>query len=153
MGVTILKGHLSFEDDMATNLHKRFATDDKAERDGAWVMMQEGVEFKVISDNTARIRELRHRLVWQKYRAHYSRMDVPPHIEDAVNIALATALIVDWRGVTDDAGVIIPFSAAAAEAMMTELREVRTNVLFLGGAAETFRKQSVEEMAKNSDTP
>jgi hypothetical protein len=138
---------------METSLHKRFGTDAALEQEGVWVDFGDGLQLRIIADSVGRVRDLRQRLQYGKYRSYYLRMNIPPHVEDAVNIEIATALITDWRGVTNGDGSAIPCAPEAVRQVMTDLRELRANVLFAASTAETFRRQEVEVMAKNSATP
>jgi hypothetical protein len=134
-------------------LYQRYATDKALEQDGVWVEMLDGVAFRIISDQNPKIRELKRRQM-KKHRQYFLNMDVPAHIEDDMNIETAVALVNGWRGpITDADGQPMAFTPENVKRVMTDLREVRQNILFAAGTAETFRAAEVEAMAKNSETP
>jgi hypothetical protein len=133
-------------------LYQRYQTDATLEHEGAWVDFGDGVRLRVLSENAPKLRTLRNALR-KKYRQHLTTLDVPAHIEDAMQVEQAAAAIVGWEGVTDAAGVVMAFSPDAARRLMMDLRELRKDVLFACGNAETFRPAEVAESMGKTSAP
>lgn len=134
-------------------LYQRYQTDRTLEQDGAWVDFGDGVRLRVLSESTPKLRTLRNALR-KKYRQHLTTLDVPAQIEDAMQVEQAAAAVVDWEGVTDAGGAALTYSPDAARRIMTDLRELRKDVLYACANAETFRPAEVAEaMGKTSAPP
>lgn len=134
------------------SLYQRYRVDESLEKAGAWVDFGEGIQFRLLGENSPRLRGLRGTLR-KKYRQYLVSIDVPQHIEDAMQIEQATAAIVDWRGVTDEAGAGLAYSPEAARKLMTDLRELRKDVLFASGSVDTFRPAEVVEALGKASSP
>lgn len=133
-------------------LYERFGTDRDLEEKGQWVDFGEGVELQIASSGSRRAdRALElHR---KKHHRHYlSGKTIPFEVREEAEITLAAAVITDWRGsgITNAAGQPLPFGKDAARTLMTDLRELRDQVLFTARQAETFRKERVDDLGKTS---
>jgi hypothetical protein len=134
-------------------LYERYATDEKLEAEGTWVDFGDGVRLKVISDQSEPMRQVRRRQQ-KKYRNYLVAMDVPDHIERAMQVEQACTAVIAWEGVTDRTGAPLPFTRDHLRQVMTDLRELRRDVLFAAGSAETFRPEEVvDAMGKTSAEP
>ena len=131
------------------DIRKTFATDRQAEQDGVWVALGEGARVKV-----ARFNNPRHRAVLDRLRRPYRSLlmagrDLPDDVAEQMTVEAAVeALLLDWDGI-DDNGAPLPFSKDNARRLLTELPDFRDAVAFLSMQAETFRREALEQAAKN----
>lgn len=133
------------------NPRKEFATDKSAEIEGTWMSIGDGAEVKV-----ARWNNPSHKKVLERLRKPYRSMlmagrDIPDDKAEEIAIeSMVEAILLDWKGFSDDDGKELKYSKEAAKLLLTELKDFRDMVSGLSIASETFRKQEVEEIAKNS---
>jgi hypothetical protein len=133
-------------------IYKRYSTEKSMEEAGAWVDFGDGIRVRVRSDQSMQVRNLRNKLML-KFRHALMRSGMPPAIEDQVNIELCTAVVVAWDGITDENEQPIPYSVENVRKVVTDLWELRRDILLASSMSETFRKQQVEDMVGNSDAP
>jgi hypothetical protein len=135
---------------MALNLRQRFATNAKAELEGAWVDLGEGAAIRVARYNNPRHKALRDRLLRPYRGLLLAGRDLPEDVEDRVAIeCLAETILLDWRGLLDDQGQALAYDREVARGLLTSLRDFRETVAWHALQAETFRAAEVEAIAKN----
>ncbi len=135
-----------------TGVYQRYATDSTLEEQGQWVDFGDGMEFRIAATTSKRAdRALDlHR---KKHHRHYtSGKDIPFDVRQEAEITLATAVLTDWRGpgITGPDGTPLLYSRDAARQLMTDLRELREQVLWAARQAETFRKERLDDLGKTS---
>lgn len=134
-------------------IRKQYETDPVAEEEGVWVDIGEGAEVKV-----ARLNNPRHKKALERLRKPYRNIlragrDLPDEVSDKIAIqGMAEAILLDWRGIEHNDGSEIAYSQEKAKEILTELKDFRDTVAFLAMEAETFRKEALENAAKNSET-
>jgi hypothetical protein len=127
-----------------------FRMDSQAEVEGVWITIGADAALKI-----ARAGNPEHRVALDDLRAPYRALVLagvdPP--EDAVERiaiqAMARTILRDWRGLADDDGGEIAYSAAAAERLLTELPEFRDLVSALSADMARFRAATLETARKN----
>ena len=135
---------------MAMNLHRRFATNLDAERDGAWVDLGEGAAIRVARFNNPRHKALRERLLRPYRGLLLAGRDLPDDVEDRIAIdCLAETILLDWRGIVDGQGLPVLFEHETARDLLSSLRDFRETVAWHALQAETFRAAEIEDIAKN----
>lgn len=127
-----------------------FRTDENLEVEGVWVDLGDGGKVKV-----ARLGNPQHRKVSQALgRPHQAQIRagrLKPEVAEKLGIqATAQAILLDWEGIEDDDGKLIPYSQEKALELLTELKDFRDTVLEIAGEMETFRAQEIEESVGNS---
>lgn len=132
-----------------------YFTDQSAEESGAWVTegLPDGVAIKVRhaeSHAVATARENARRRIAQHWKP---KKGLPPDIDLKNQIELAAALLVDWKGVTDAAGVALPCTPENARRLCEQSRRFRQDVLNAGSQDDNFRAQLVEDTAGNASAP
>lgn len=133
-------------------LYDRFATDATTEEQGQWVDFGDGVELRIAATASRRADRALERHRAQYHRHYVHGRTIPLDVRLEADISLAAAVLVDWRGpgITGRDGQPIPYSADAARQLMTDLRELREQVLLTARQAETFRKERLEDLGKTS---
>jgi hypothetical protein len=134
-----------------SSLYDDYQLDEKAENDGRWVEFRGGVQMKIRSDNSLKVRQ------WNNKRARIQRQQIiahggilPVEMADKNEVEMCgQVLVVDWKGVTDRAGTALPFSIENATRLMRELPALRRDVIFAARSEETFREAS-EELGKTA---
>ena len=127
-------------------------TEPRAEAEGVAVEILPGLVVTVRSTATPAYRNAQARLLRPLARVVAAGMPIPAERQDEITARLlAEEVVVDWEGVADDAGQPIPFSPARAFEIFRDpaYRPFRDLVFEAANTAETFRRQFVEDVAKN----
>lgn len=120
----------------------KYKTDKDAETNGVWVEVDNGVELKVARINNDKAREERRRL--EKPYRNFAN-GAPEHVqEDILRKVVSKHVLLDWKGVTDDDGKPLTFSAETAEKLFKEFPDFLNDVLNLSMARETFAAEATE---------
>jgi hypothetical protein len=126
----------------------RYKTDTSLENDGVEVDFGDGVSVTVRRMNNKSAQELR-----RKLEKPYARMrETPDSVsENILNRVLAEAVVVGWKGVTDENGNELPFSPANAMKIFEnpELRDFKEDIAMASMQRETFKAQADEEAEGN----
>jgi hypothetical protein len=132
--------------------------DKTAAEEGVWADIGHGIKVKVRAFDSSHTKALRKKL--QEPFAPLLRMgkDIAEDDQNEINIKLvAGSSLIDWNlteEVNDAEGKLveqkIPFSAATAEKFLREEPQFTRDVITVLMGAETFKKRSREEDAKNS---
>lgn len=136
---------------------KKYKTDRAAETEGTWVCIdkEENIWVKVRRFNSPAARALRSDLDVEFGK---ELKDEDPDVVEKANEKLMTrmlakAIIVDWKGITDEnadgAEVAIEFSPDTAEDLLFKYPDFRNEVLALVFDRSTFRQQVREVAGKN----
>ena len=126
---------------------ERYKTDRNLEENGQWVELGDGLEIKVARISSERSKAVRHRL-----EKPYAKMrgEIPTSIQEQILIKqIAEAVLLDWKGVTDDEGKAIECTVDAKVKMLTEFKDFLQDVVMVAMEAETFKAQKIEEASKN----
>lgn len=136
-------------------LKSKYAIDPQAAEDGVWVTLHEGAEVLV-----ARFNNPRHRKVLERLRRPYKNMmrsgqELPEAVQrEITNKSMAECVLLGWRGetFTNEDGSPIPYSYDKALEYLSdpEMEDFANQVSFIALSGETYRKQSLEDAAKNS---
>lgn len=128
-----------------------FKTDKAAEESGVWVMVDDGEEICIARHGNAKHKAIVEELT-KPYRAILrAGGEIPDAKTDEIALeATARALLIDWRGIKDEAGEPLPYSVEAAKKVLTELPEFRNRVVQMSMTFETFRTASLEDLEKKS---
>lgn len=134
------------------SIYDLYETDTSLEEEGVWVEIGGGVNVKV-----AALGNKNHQKAMEKmfapYKAQRRNGSLDAEIEEDIHTkAIAKAVLVDWEGVTDREGDILPYNFENAYKILADesLKRFKGNILFLAKEAETFKKQEQEEAVKNS---
>lgn len=124
---------------------KRYKTDKTLEENGVWVDLGEDVHVLVGRLTSKRTREVRRRLM----RPYESMREVPPELEDKINIqVMAEAVLLDWRGITDEEEKAIPYSREAAIKLLSDFPDFRDEVAGASLRRDIFRANELEGNSK-----
>ncbi|MGE0724922.1 MAG: hypothetical protein AB7O45_11130 [Alphaproteobacteria bacterium] len=127
-------------------------TEPRAEAEGVAVEILAGLVVTVRSTATPGYRNAQARLLRPLARLVAAGMPIPAERQDEITARLlADEVVVGWHGVTDDDGVPISFSPARAFEIFRDpaCRPFRDLVFEAANTAETFRRQRIEDVAKN----
>lgn len=127
-----------------------FGTDQRAEQDGAWMPVGEGIRFRVRSQQSAIAREHSRRAL-KKNRGLYQAGEIPSlEQQDEMDADLAVVLVAGWEGVEDDAGNPLPCTAETVREAVTEYPHLRRRILTFSAEMENYRAAEVKAIAGNS---
>lgn len=121
------------------NTYKRYKTDATAVEEGMPVEFAEGLTIRVRSMRSKVVRDANARIAKRNQRFYRTGSPVPLDIQDADNIELTGAIIAGWAGATDENGKALEYSPSAVRKLMTDLPELRDQVIAAAGMSETFR--------------
>lgn len=134
-----------------TSLYDLYETNLDLEQEGVWVEIAEGIELKVAALGNPNHQEAMERFS-KPYKSQMRQKTIAKDIEEDLHMkAIAKAVLVDWKGVTDRKGKEIVYSFENAYKLLTDpsMRRFKSIVLGLSTEAETFKSQEVEEAIKN----
>lgn len=139
---------------MKTNLSAIFATDEKKEEGGAWIMVNEAYGLRI------KVRRLRSDTVVKAYERILreelgeGKLRKPGDIDDAMSMhmfkrQLAEAVLVDWENVRDtETGEEVPFSVEAAMEAVA-YKDFRDFVVQAANERDSFREDADKDAEGN----
>lgn len=131
------------------SLQKLFGTDPKKETEGVWVNYDDEVSFLIAAKGNKKAQEVGKKLI-QPYKRADGEVRVPDNMQDDILAEIsASAILLDWKGVKDDAGQPLPYSLSAAKAMLKNLPHFAQFVDKCAGNIELYRVQAEEAARKN----
>lgn len=133
----------------------KFATNQTAEVEGAWVDLGEGAQVRVARLGNDRYTKYLEK-AYRPYRKAQRNNTVPESVVRRLfTEALGHTILLDWRGFTDDAGHEVEYSVEAAIQKLTELKDFRDLIVEIATEANTFRDEEIAEegeaLEKKSD--
>jgi len=129
-------------------LKKTFATDKEAELSGKWFPLGEGGEVKVARANTTRYREIFRKHI-EPYRTAVDMGTMSEEEGEKILVeVLAEAVLLDWKGFTDN-GEEVPYSKEKAQEYMLEYPDFRTMIQSFADNMASFRAQMMEQEMGN----
>ena len=135
-------------------IYARYETDTDAEANGKWITDEFGpdIQLKIRRFNCPAASKARND-AFRPLLKVYGRMDkIPEALSEEIGLKLlADVIVTDWRGagLVDKAGNPIPFSPEAALKLFTDLPDFAREVTLVSIAADNFRKENKDEVAKN----
>lgn len=131
-------------------LYDQYKTSESLEEDGVWVDFGDGVSFKLRRLNSKVSRKVRKELE-APYQSQLRRnQDLPDDVAEGIlRRQIASGVVVDWKGVTDEADKPMKYSAENALKLFTDLPDLLNDVAMAAAARATFREESVEEAKGN----
>lgn len=124
-------------------------TDPDLEKDGVEVEIGEDAFITVRRSNNKKFVQLLTTLR-KPHEQRIQRGTMDQKVLDGLTRkAVAREVIIGWRGIKLD-GKSIKFSPEKAEEMMKRFEDFQEDILTAANTRETFRRQVVEENAKNS---
>lgn len=133
---------------------KTYATDEDLSENGVWIDdFEGGVSVKIRSPRSMHVRSFRRKLEEQEpFRvaiaaATRKRKSIPPELEHKLSVKVAAgAIVADWKGIPDQEGNPMPYSAENAEFVFNSLPEFYEDVLFAASTRDAFKSDAqVEE--------
>ena len=137
-----------------TTIYDLFETDPDLEADGMWVAYTPDIQFKIRRSNSDESQKVLKKLLAPYKSITRSGRDLPAGISTEVERQwVAQALLADWQGVTGRDGQALDCTLENRLAVLAELPDMQREIANLAGEAETFRRQQLEDDAKNSAGP
>ena len=126
----------------------RFQTNEAAETEGVWVDLSDTARVKVARLNNPRY-QAHVQAAMKPYRHQVRAGTLPDSVLEKITIeAMASTILLDWKGVTR-AGKELKYSSKAATEALTELRDFRECIAEIAQSAEMYRQQAVEDASGN----
>lgn len=119
----------------------KYKTDKSAELNGVWVEVDNDVSFRIARLNNDKAREMR-RTLEKPYRNFQTIPDSKS--EEILRKVIAHTVLLDWKGLVDEAGEVIAHSPEAVERLLKEYPDLLNDVVSLSLARETFQAEGTE---------
>lgn len=134
------------------NLRELFATNKQAETEGVWVDVGKGIRIKIARyENPHYVEALRKKAAPHRAAARAGVMS-DDMAEKVLNEVIAETILLDWDGVKDKLGNVVPYSRKEALAALNDMRDFRDLVLNFSKDLELFKLQQDEADEKNCST-
>lgn len=128
------------------NLGNIYAFDKGAYEEGTWVTLGNGIKIKVRSPQSAHSRAVRKKLEAPHASLTRGGRELPDDVqEDLLIKQLSQSLIMDWKGVTEDDGTVIPATPENIERALRLYPFFRDDAGSVIGNRETFKTRVLEE--------
>lgn len=124
-----------------------FKTNTTLESNGVWVDIGDGAQVRVARFGNAAYKKALDTLLKPHRNALRAGIASDDVTTDAVRRAMSRHILLDWRGITDDAGQPIAFSQEAAYDALG-IRDFSDLISELAASAETFREVAIREEAE-----
>jgi hypothetical protein len=122
--------------------------DANLEENGVWMDYYDGSKIKLASIRSRRFREAKERI--EKPYERLIKRDILPkdRKEELEARMISEGLLLDWSGF-ENHGQELPFSREVAYKLVKEQSWFRIDVLTMAADEAAYRKEDVEEVAKN----
>jgi len=130
---------------MVSAFARRFKTNKSLEEDGTWVDIGDDISLKIRRFNSEKSQEVRRRL--EKPYAHMTRQGraLPTKTnEEITKKQIIEVILVDWKGITDDNGEVIPYSLENAKKLL-ETKDFMDEVARLSLNEQLFKDEALKE--------
>lgn len=138
-----------------SNLKKRFSTSDSLGNQGVWikvVVSDEEYEFKLA--HMGRSNRRWNSLSSASYRQNKYKIDNGLMTEEQsiarIRKLFCQAILLDWRGVTDDDGLALPYSPELGEEVMSECHTLYEYLVDEATRLENFQEKEIKETVGKS---
>ena len=124
-----------------------FEQNSKLAEDGVWVDMGEGLGLLIARSGNPKYNKIV-RSLSKPYKRLISAGTLPDEkYEEMSTIAMAKAILLDWKGLEDAEGVAIEYSEGAVLKILNDpdYRDFKQLVADLSEEQETFKNQEVED--------
>ncbi len=140
---------------MKTNLHNILGADPILLEEGIWVTICRGICFKISSSESRRYKAATRAALVAHANFDGAGSTLPEDVAKTVLIeSIASGMLHDWEGITDDEGKELPFSVEEAKALLAdpELGLVIDRTLEASHRLVSYRRQQIETAEKNSQS-
>jgi len=138
---------------MGMSFARAFNTDRDLEENGKWFKDVlgdgTGINLKIRRMSSERVVKFQQDLVQQnRYKMKEGKFPEDVNTEILID-TLASVVLVDWSGVTDENDQAVEFSVDAATIYLTKFRDFRLLVAGLASNMDAYRKGVEEDITKN----
>lgn len=133
-----------------TSIFALFGTDRDAEEAGKWFDIGPETKIKVRrfkSQHATRVREALEKPYERMRKAGVLPKEI---MEKVLHKTICQSIIADWKGVFGPEGEEIPFSAEAADELLTALPEFRDEITTISLSMDNFRAEDDKKIEGNS---
>ena len=132
-------------------LYQQYQTDPTAEAEGVWVRdLAPGFHVKIARLNNPKHKAVSLRLA-RPFRAQIDRDTLSEEKADELVVqALAETIVMDWEGGTDEAGAALEPTLANKVKLLTDLPDLRADIVQAAKTQDLYRAESIEAAVKNS---
>lgn len=133
------------------NIFDIYETDVSLEENGVWIALAKDVKVKVAAFGNQKHKDIIDRL-FAPYKTQHRKGTLDKTIEEDLHTkAMAKTILLDWEGIVDKDGSVIPYSPDKAYELLSKesMRRFKNDIVGLASEAETFRAQEIEDTTKN----
>lgn len=129
-------------------MKKNYGTNKVLENEGVWVDLGDGASIKVArvgnKENTALVKRLT-----APHKVAIRTNKLPDEIWEKITIeALASTILLDWKGLKED-GKVIAYSKENAVKLLTDYKDFRDQVSGLSSELALFQAEDEAAVTKN----
>jgi hypothetical protein len=130
------------------DLKKAFGTNKALENEGAWVELGDGASVKVARLGNKLNADLIKKLI-KPHKVALRNDRLPDDVMEKITIeAMATTLLLDWKGIEDD-GKPVPYTKENAVRLLTEYKDFRDQISAFSNELAIFQTSSEAAAIKN----
>lgn len=137
-------------------LRKAYATDNKLETEGVWYSPPSlpHIGFKLARMSRAnREWQTQFAVIYRQNKRLFDNSDLNNPVLLAKTLKLfCNTILVDWRGITNDEGTVVPYTVAAGIKLLTELPDLYEELSDEAGLKDRYRQEEADEIAGKSET-
>ena len=123
----------------------KFSTNIDRELEGQWVDIGDGAKVLVARLGNERYVKYLER-AYKPYRKMQRTGSVPDDLSRKIFIdSLANCILLGWSGITDDAGVDIPYSVEEAAKSLSLFKDFRELIAEISQESATYRDEEIAE--------
>lgn len=125
----------------------KLKSDIKKENHGVWIDYNADIKFKIARIGSTEYNKVMEELTLPHKKALRRGALPDTKFAEIMSTALATGCILDWSGIEDDDGKLIPFSVDKAVEWMNDasLKDLRDFIAKEASNIENFRLTDIEE--------
>lgn len=133
------------------NIFDMFSTNKGLEEEGQWIELDADVAIKIRAMGSKAVSECREALVKPYAMLIRAGQKIPDDKNEEIGFrVIAEAVIADWRGITNAEGVVVPYSADEAFAIVKALPNFAGFVAGFSAEAQNYKDKLHGDSAKNS---
>ncbi|USN15491.1 hypothetical protein KIKIMORA_03490 [Brevundimonas phage vB_BpoS-Kikimora] len=135
----------------ALNLFDMFSSNKESEENGRWFELDDNTAFKLRAFGAKAVIDLRDDLM----RPHQTLIRVGGKLTDDKNEeiglrVIAGGVIADWRGVANEAGEVVPYSADEAYKILKALPKLASFIVQYSTDSQNYRDEARQAGVGNS---
>lgn len=137
-----------------TDLFELFAGNKVLEDEGKWIELDETTAIKIRAFGSQAVIDLRDKLMTPYQALQRAGGKIPDDKNEEIGLkVIAGAIIADWKGIKNAEGVLVPYSADEAFAILKALPKFASFCIQFSTEAQNYKDGLAEDSLGNSSAP